>query len=116
MLHLSSTHTHLRLSPLSETPSIANKPSNPNITLPIGGTHTITANVTGTNSPTNAVWRKDGQFVSNQSVSGNEVTLPLTNSNHEVRGRYELTVSNTGGSDSFVYNVKVECKYHTQYM
>jgi len=107
------TYTHPHISPHSDAPQITNRPSNPNITLSIGATHTIRVTYSQGNPPASVEWRKDGVLITGPTVStsSSETVLALTNSGPDVRGRYNITVFNVGGSDTFVYNVKVECKF-----
>jgi len=108
------TYTHPRIYPISGVPQITNRPSNPNVTLSIGATHTITVTYSQVIPPASVEWRKDGLLITDPTVistSSSETMLTLTNSGPDVRGRYNVTVFNVGGSDTFVYNVKVECKF-----
>ena len=65
-----------------------------------------------------AQWSKDGQLINDSRVitAPNSTTLTLTNNDATIRGRYLVNVSNIGGSDTFQYNVKAECKSHVEYI
>jgi len=106
------TYRHPHFSPHSDAPQITNRPSNPNITLSIGATRTITVTYSQGRPPASVEWRKDGVLIAGPAIStsSSETTLTLTNSGPDVQGRYNLAVFNVGGSDTFVYNVKVECE------
>ena len=109
LLHI-DRHPHI--SPHSDAPQITNRPSDPNVTLSIGATRTIRVTYSQGNPPASVEWRKDGVLITSPviSTSSSETMLTLTNSGPDVRGRYNVTVFNVGGSDTFVYNVKVECE------
>jgi len=100
MLHLLSAHTlphiYIHTHTFAYTPTYL-----PNIDAPQG------------NPPASVEWRKDGVLITGPTVStsSSETALALTNSGPEVRGRY-MTVFNIGGSDTFVNNVKAECKFY----
>jgi len=106
------TDRHPHFSPHSDAPQITNRPSNPNIILAIGATYTIRVTYSQGSPPASVEWRKDGVLITGPTVStsSSETTLTLTNSGPDVRGRYNVTVFNVAGSDTFVYNVKVECE------
>ena len=106
------TDRHPHFSSHSDAPQITNRPSNPNIILVIGATYTIRVTYSQGSPPASVEWRKDGVLITSPviSTSSSETMLTLTNSGPDVRGRYNITVLNVGGSDTFVYNVKVECE------
>ena len=127
MLHLLSAHTHPHIYihshtfaytpthlPNADAPQITSRPSDPNITLAISATRTIRVTFSQGTPPASVEWRKDGVLITGPAVStsSSETMLILTNSGPEVRGRYNVTVFNVGGSDTFVYDVKAQCKFY----
>ena len=93
---------------------MTSRPLDPNITLAIGATRTIGVTYSQGNPPAVVEWRKDGVLITGPAIStsSSQTVLTLINSGPEVRGRYNVTVFNIGGSDTFVYNVKAECKLY----
>jgi len=114
MLHLFSVHTYPHICFFPDAPEITNRSSNPNITLSIGATLTIGVTYSQGSPPAGVEWRKDGVLITGPAIStsSSQTVLTLINSGPEVRGRYNMTVFNVGGSDTFVYNVKAECKLY----
>ena len=99
-------------SPLTDAPSITNKPDTPNIRLNYEASQNIIVTYDQGNPPAEVQWSKDGVSIDNRDPKNGKTTLKLTNEGPDlgVTGKYKVRVSNSVGYDIFEYNVEPECK------
>ena len=129
-LILSSPHSPLP--PLTDAPSITNKPVTPKIRLNYEASQNIIVTYDQGNPPAEVQWVKlvysmkrllsSGVFqrevtqisIDNPRITteNGKTTLKLTNEGPDlgVTGTYKVRISNSVGNDEFEYNVEQECK------